>query len=234
MTTVQQRSESLRAGLNRHHELQRGHDAAEAIRNRVGELKLLREAIASALAKADVLRANSFAVEKTPLPTKASEALAACVIQGTAAATDAGREFGRLKRALDKARDGLEAIVANALDDLRRSIPTVDEALLKQIEHVPGCADQVARIRQERAGLLGGKDLNVLSAEDLRKFLEQCHAVRTLADGLDVADFPKEVLEFFKAVRKGGAPLDKFTDVVRDWLKQRDQLRHVRITVVST
>jgi hypothetical protein len=234
MRTVRQRSESLRAGLTQHYALQRGHGAAELIRNRVDELKARGEAIAATLAKAEVLRAKGFNIGKTPVPTKAAEALAACVTQGAAAATDTGRDFGRLKRALDKAQDDVGAIVAKALVDIRRSIPTVDEALLKQIELVPGCAGQVARIREERAGLLGNKDLDALNANDLGRFLDQCDAVRTLADGLDVAGFPKEVLEFYKAVRKGGAPLDKFTDVVRDWLTKRDQLRHVRITVVGT
>jgi hypothetical protein len=231
VTNVRERSELLRAALTKHQQVQRGHDAAKAIRGRVSELAELREAIAAAVAKVMALRAKDFTVEKPEVPAKAADALAAYLSQGVA--VEGGKEFGRLKRALEKVRDEVHAIVVKALEDLRRSVPTVDDALLKQIEQVPGCAAQVATIRQERTNLLRKKDLNALSAEELANFLDQCQAVRTLADALDVAGFPKEVLEFFKAVRKGGAPLDKFTNVVRNWLEQRDQLRHVRVTVVN-
>ena len=42
-----------------------------------------------------------------------------------------------------------------------------------------------------------------------------------------------EVLEFFRAGRQGGAPLEKLTASVRQWLADRDLLKSVRVTVVA-
>jgi hypothetical protein len=58
--------------------------------------------------------------------------------------------------------------------------------------------------------------------------------VKTLADRLNPDEFPKEVREFFSAMRRGGAPLEKFTETVRQWLSDRDQLKNVRITLAVT
>ena len=87
-------------------------------------------------------------------------------------------------------------------------------------------------IRQQRDALLNGNDPR-LSAEALEQFLDHREALRKLADDLTPDEFPNEVLEFFKAGRHGGgAPLEKLTPSVRQWLSDRDLLKYVRVRVV--
>jgi hypothetical protein len=70
-----------------------------------------------------------------------------------------------------------------------------------------------------------------MTAPELEEFLDRRDALKQLADQLNPEEFPKEVLEFFKAARRGGAPLEKFTSSVQEWLSQQDLLTSVRIVI---
>ena len=122
---------------------------------------------------------------------------------------------------------------SKALELVNRDLPAIEESFLRQVEQIPGYVEQVANIRQRRDALLRNLDLQSMNAPSLAEFLDKRDQLRDLADQLKPDEFPKEVLEFFRATRQGGAPLEKFTSAVREWLEQRGQLKNVRVTMIQ-
>jgi hypothetical protein len=229
---VLERCANVRGQILRRNDLRRAHRDAEAFRERAGELQVSRQALADAFARVLVLRAKGVAVLKLPSPTAALTILGECQTKLSENPVESGRDYGRLKRSLDKLGKDLLAVAEKAIDNLRRDLPSVDEAFLKQVESIPTYAASVARIREQRDALLTGSDPGS-SVAALEQFLDRRDALRTLADDLKPNDFPDEVLDFFKAGRHGGAPLEKLTATVRQWLADRELLKNVRVTVVA-
>src|ERR1700730_6744080 len=231
--TVFERCKNLREQIAQRDGLRRADKEAEAFRARVGELRPVRAQLAADVERLEVLQRKGVAIIKPPLPTGALKVLRDCESGLAAVPAESGREFGRLKRAIDKVGEDLRSAANKALDAVTRDLPTIEESFLKQVELIPARKDQVARIREKRDALFKGKGLDLLSktADDLEEFLDKRNELRALADELNPDEFPKEVLEFFKAVRQGGAPLDRLTDGVREWLAARGQLKDLRITI---
>jgi hypothetical protein len=219
----------LRQRIESHENLRNAHGQADAFRNRAEEIRVAREALAAEVARATVLQHKNVLFDKRPNPSTALTAFAAYVQKLKTPAVDAGKEYGLLKRALGKVHKDMTAAVDKALQGLLRDIPAMDEVFLKQVERIPGYQSEVERIRQALKGLQSGVSLSGMSANQLNAFLEQRDMLRQLADNLKPEQFPSEVLEFFRAMRQGGAPLGKFSDSVRRWLESRDMLKDVRI-----
>jgi hypothetical protein len=228
-----ERCVTVRAEIEKRDALRRSHKDAESLRLRAEELSTFRVSLGESLEKINVLRAKDVAVGKLPESTAAVNSLQEYGRKLSEDPLDSGKEYGRLKRSVGKLGDDLAATTAKALDLVKRSLPSIEESFLKQVETIPKYADQVARIRRERDALLRGTDPHSMSAAALVRFLESRDALRRIADELRPEEFPKEVLEFFKAARHGGAPWDKLTETVRQWLIERDQLKSIRITVVD-
>lgn len=227
-----ERSTNIRAQIVRRNELRRAHRDAEAFRERAGELRAGREAVVAELARVLVLKAKGVPVPKLPSPATTKTVLEECRAKLSENPAESGKDYGRLKRSIDKLAKDLRAVTEKAIELVRRDLPSVEEAFLKQVEVIPGYEIQVASIRQQRDALLNGTDPRT-SAEALEQFLDRREALRRLADDLKPDEFPSEVLDFFKAGRHGGAPLEKLTATVRQWLADRDLLRSVRVTVVA-
>ncbi len=233
--TVLDHCKNLRERITQRDVLRRADKEAEAFRARVSELGPARAQLVGDVERLDVLQRNGVAIIKPPLPTTTLIMLKDCQNSLAAHPTGSGRDFGRLKRSLDKVSEELRAATNKALDVVTRDLPTIEENFLKQVELIPSRKEQVARIREKRDALFKGKavDLRARTAQELEQFLEKRNELRALADELSPEEFPKEVLEFFKAVRQGGAPLEKLTDTVRAWLAARGQLKDLRITLGS-
>ena len=230
--TVLGRCANIGSQIHQRNELRRAHRDAEAFRERTSELKVSREVVEDAIARVGVLRMKDVVVARPPSPDAAMTVLAGCQVKLAENPVESGRDYGRLKRSVDKFGKDLLGIAEKALESVRQDLPTVHEVFLKQVEVIPGYANRVGRIRQRRNALLNGNDPR-LSAEALEQFLDHREALRRLADDLKPDEFPNEVLEFFKAGRHGGgAPLARLTPSVRQWLSDRDLLKHVRVKVV--
>ena len=230
--TILDRCANIGLQIRQRNELRRAHKDAEAFRARASDLKSSRELVEDAIERIHVLTTKDVAVTKPPSPDAAMTVLAECQAKLVANPVESGRDYGRLKRSVDKFGKDLLGIAEKALKSVRQDLPTVDEVFLRQVEVIPGYADRVARIRQQRDALLNGNDPR-LSAEALEQFLDHRKALRRLADDLKPGEFPNEVLEFFKAGRHGGgAPLERLTPSVRQWLSDRDLLKHVRVQVI--
>src|SRR5690348_7408539 len=102
MTTLVERCQEIRRTLSRHGDLRRDHKEAEAFRNRLLELRELREAVEGELERVNVLNGKGPAAGRIPSPTTALAALASYVERLRTPEADAGKEFGLLKRAAGK------------------------------------------------------------------------------------------------------------------------------------
>lgn len=233
--TVLERCKNLRELITQRDVLRRADKEAEVFRARADELRPTRAQLSGDLERLEVLQRKGVAIIKPPLPTNALRALKDYESSLEANPNESGRDFGRLKRSLEKVAEELRAAANKALEVVTGDLPAIEENFLKQVELIPSRKEQVARIRQKRDALFKGRtvDLRSKTAQDLEEFLDKRDELRALADELDPEEFPREVLEFFKAVRQGGAPLEKLTNSVREWLAARGQLKDLRITLGS-
>jgi len=226
------RCRSLRERIAKHDSLRRAHKEAEAFRDRANALEGIQRELSGAMRKVEVLCVKGLEVAKLPDPTAALAARDEYVAELSDSSSEGGN-YSRFKRSVDKATREVGAAVSKALETVKRDLPTIEEAFLKQVELIPTYAEQVARIRKERDVLFAKADPAGMSPEELAAFLDRRDDLRKLADLLKPTEFPKEVLDFFRAARQqDGAPLEKLTDTVRAWLQQRDQLKNVRVRVV--
>jgi hypothetical protein len=233
--TLARRAQDLRERIDAVIRLGKAHKEAESVRARASELKASRQQLETTLAKASVLAKQTNASLKVPDVSAASTNLTDYSnALRDAGAADTGKDYARFRRSLSKVIGDLGKVVETALDAIEKDAPNIDETFLKQVELIPGYAPRVQEIRRERDALLTGRDLSAMDAAQLSIFLKKREAVKTLTDRLDVKEIPKDVLDFFSAARRQpGAPLEKFTEAVRRWLEDRDQLKNLRIVVVS-
>jgi hypothetical protein len=227
------RCKTLRERIEKHESLRRAHKDAEAFRDRATALEEIHRELESTMRRVEVLRVKGFQVMRLPDPTAAvalGDEYARELANGS---TEVGKEYGRFKRSVEKVTRDVVAVVAKALEAVKRDLPTIEEAFLKQVELIPAYAEQVARIRRERDVLFARAEPAGMSSDDLATFLDRRDDLRKLADQLSPTEFPKDVLDFFRAARQqDGAPLEKFTETVRVWLHERDQLKNVRVRVI--
>ena len=228
--TVLERCKNLRELIIKRDVLRRADKEAEVFRARADELRPARTQLSGDLERLEVLQRKGVAITKPPLPTNALRALKDYESSLAANPNESGRDFGRLKRILEKVGEELRAATHKALDAVTGNLPTIEESFLKQVELIPSRKDQVARIREKRDALFKGKalDLRSKTPNELEEFLDKRNELRALAYELNLEDFPKEVLEFFKAVRQGGAPLEKLTD--RDRKSTRLNSSHIPLS----
>ena len=231
--TLLDRCENLRKRIVQHDSLRLAHKEAEGFRHRSSALEDVRSALASQVGRLHVLREKGVAIAKMPDPESTVAVLQEYRQKLSEGSSDSGRDYARLKRSIDKIEKDVTITVEKALDLVRRDLPTIEEAFLKQVELIPAYTSQVARIRTERDRLLAGTEPSAMTPVELEQFLDRRDELRTLADKLDPSEFPKEVLDFFRAARHGGAPLEKFTEEVRTWLRERDQLKNIRVSVLG-
>lgn len=232
--TLLDRCQTLRERIEKHESLRRAHKEAEGFRDRASALEEVRQTLAGGMGRVRVLRLKGVAIAKMPDPSTALAALQEYQQSLVDGSTEGGKDYGRLKRSVDKVGKDVVAAVEKALEAVKRDLPTIEEAFLKQVALIPAYSSQVDRIRAERDALLARSEPAKMTPDELATFLDRRDQLRRLADALNPEEFPKEVLDFFKAARQqGGAPFEKLTETVRLWLEERDQLKNVRVTVVA-
>jgi hypothetical protein len=227
------RCTTLRTRIGKHEALRRAHKEAEAFRERASSLEETLRNLSVVMEKLEVLRLKGLEVTKLPDPTTAliaQDAYAAELLDGSSQ----GGNYSHFKRSVDKVTREVGVAVTKALQTVKEGLPTIEEAFLKQVELIPAYAEQVARIRSERDVLFAKADPADMTPSELAKFLDKRDDLRKLADQLKPIEFPKEVLDFFRAARQqDGAPIEKLTETVRAWLEERDQMRNVRVRVLA-
>lgn len=231
--TLPERCRNVLAQIDQRNILQTAHREAEAFRMQIGDLQHVRLEIAVELEKLRVFKKKAIPVTKPPAPTTAQMALAECQQGLVANPNEIGKDFGKLKRALEKVRKDTVNARDKALEAMNRTLPNIEESYLRQVELVPGFKVRVERIRQKRNHLQQGTNPSAMTAGQLEDFLDQRDSLRQEAEELKPEEFPKEVLDFFSAARRGGIPVEKFTSTLQEWLSQRGQLKNVRVTILN-
>jgi hypothetical protein len=232
--TVLDRCQNLQTQIERRNTLRRAHKDAEVFRERASSLKDLRESLQTAIAKVQVLRTRELVVGKSLDSSVATALIQEHQRKLSESPMDTGKDYARLKKSIDKIHKELVETADKAIESVKRDLPAIEETFLKQVEVIPAYKDQIIRIRMQRDALLNGIDPHSMQADALAQFLDSRDALRKLADQLNPQEFPKDVLDFFRATRQpGGAPLGKLTDPVRQWLAERDQLKNVRLTILG-
>ena len=228
--SVLERCKRLREEIVRRDTLLREVKNARVFVERAQEIRDLCATLSGSISQLKILRDHGIPLAPRPATTAAVERLKRYRQQLEANPADSGREHGNTKRALDKVSTDFEAIAKEALNVIQR-LPAVEESFLKQVEANPASRTLVAGIRSAREELR--RALNrAFTADTLPAFLKQRDDLLALVERLKPEDFPKEVLDFFKAAQHG-APLEKFTETVRHWLASRNQLSNVRLYIME-
>lgn len=231
--SLPERCRDVGVEIERRNKLRRDEKEADTFRQRLQDLRSIRVEVGLQLEKVKTLRSKGVSVAKTGSQSIALAVLNEWEKDFIADPAETIKDYSRLKRSVEKVRKDVTQAVEAALDAVDRDLPTIDESFLRQVEVIPSYTAQVARIR-ERRDVLKGKDLQSMSANELEQFLGRRDDLRKLADQLNPKEFPKDVLDFFKATRRGGASLDQFTASVQKWLADRNQLKNVRIIVTQS
>jgi hypothetical protein len=232
-TTLLARIASLRGEVERHAALTKAYKAAAGIRARTEELKEEREGVILAMAKLDVLRDGTGASVGGVNVEAVLQTAGVYVERLKSSAADSGKEHNKFRRSVEKVHKDLDKMLEKRLAEIEKSIPSIDETYLRQVEQIPGYAEKVKAVRAARQKLLSGVSLSEMGPSQLTEFLERRETVKTLSDSLSPAEFPEEVRDFFVAMRRDAATLDKLTETVRQWLADRDLLKHLRLRVVT-
>ena len=226
-----ERCRVLRREVEEYEALKRAEHDASVFRDRAKEIADARAALDRAFQKRDVLVSRNLPVR--PLPASAR---AAALIADYRATVDtpeeAAKVYTQLKRTLNKLVSDTAQGVTDAIAALGAEMPSVEEPFLKAVEGIPGYEERVHRIRSERAAVTLNAAPQDLGPEQLARFLDARHRLHALAGDLRPAEFPREVLDFFQALRRGGLPVDRLTDSVRSWLDAHGLLKRLRITLV--
>ena len=230
---IPERCRHLGLEIERRSQLRREAKDAQVFADRLRDLQSIRSDLVVQIEKAAALRSKGISLGKTGTPTTALLVLSEWETKFVKDAAETIKDYSRLKRSVEKVRKDLTQAIENALDAVDHDLPTIDEGFLRQVEAIPSYVSQVARIR-ERRDTLKGKPLHSMSPSELQDFLGRRDELKNLADQLNPKEFPKDVLDFFKAARRGGASLEQFTDSVQKWLADRKQLKNVRIILAQS
>lgn len=231
--TLLDRMTSLRTEVERHTALTKAYKAADGLRERTKELKEEREGLMLTIAKLAVLRDGAGASVGDVDVGTAVQTAGDYVEHLKGASADSGKAHNKFRRSVEKVHKELDKALEKGLAEIEKSIPSIDETYLKQVELIPGYAEKVRAVRAAKQKLLSGVSFSDMAPSQLAEFLERREAVKTQSDSLSPAEFPEEVRDFFGAMRRDAATLDKLTETVRQWLADRDLLKILRLRVVT-
>lgn len=233
MSTVLSRCSQLREGLGRLKVANDTEGRALDLEHRRIELEECRAALAIVAAQAEVLLEHGhLSPDQVPDSTKALETCrkVEALLEPDPLGITKGRDFVLLLKQVSKVAESLGAKTQKSWAAVVERHQGVDEAFLRKVESFPGQAETVARVRELRDAHAEATAA-VPATEDSYKRFEACYAaLQEELSKLDPGAFPDDVLRFFrKAHSAQGAPLDLFTDSVRQWLSEQELLDGVYV-----
>jgi len=233
MSTVLSRCSELREGLDRLKVAKDSEERARDLEQRRIELEERRATLAVVAAQAEVLLEHGhLSPDQVPDCTKALESCekVEALLEPDPLGITKGRDYSYLLKRVSKVAERLGATTQKSWAAVVEQHQGVDEAFLKKVETFPGQAETVARVRELRDAYAEATAA-VPASEDSYKRFEACYAaLQQELSKLDPDAFPDDVLRFFrKAQSAQGAPLDLFTDSVRQWLAEHELLDGVQV-----
>jgi hypothetical protein len=240
MATISERVQQLHAQVRAYAEHANASQKARKFTEHAETVRELRGRLDHALAIILVLKrsdgltaAELVPVRNLPTPDNAKDGLRAVsekLITAPLSLHD-GREFVTFKQRFEKITINTEEALGKTITHIKQGSPTVDETFLKQVETIPPYDALVRDIRSKRDAFWMA---TLSDISTIQIFLDRRAALRVAVDALAPDEFPQAVVDFFKSARRGnGAPIELLTDDVRAWLKQRDLLKKIRITVTG-
>jgi len=233
MTSIAERCAELRARLGRLKQVKDNEAKAQELEKRRSELEEARNELSQDVASALVLL-NHKHLAPSALPDCA-KAMESCdkvemLLDQSPSAITKGRDYKYLLSRVGKVGESLKASTEHNWRAIVSQHQGVDEAFLRRVELFPGQSKTVARIREFKRVFDEATRCAPVREEDYRHF-EACYSSLQLELAkLDPEAFPDDVLRFFRAAQQAtGAPLDLFTDRVRDWLKENGFIEGVRV-----
>jgi hypothetical protein len=196
---------------------QQDYNDAERFRKRTEELMALRVPLEADLRRLQIL-AKRGVISK---PAKFPPSLVSSVeeLRLNAESEEAGRQnvFAKAKASISKAAEVARTAVQASVSGIETPLGVVDESFLKRVELDPSLQPRVAETRAKKEEFQRALQRRLVSPADLDKN----------------NDLPDEVFAFFRAVRSSQATFAHLTPVVQDWLREHDQLKDVRIMMVT-
>jgi hypothetical protein len=212
---------------------QQDYNDAERFRKRTEELMALRVPLEADLRRLQIL-AKRGVISK---PAKFPPSLVSSVeeLRLNAESEEAGRQnvFAKAKASISKAAEVARTAVQVNVSGIETPLGVVDESFLKRVELDPSLQPRVAETRAKKEEFQRALQRRLVSPADLDEFLSRRAELLLLIDQLKNNDLPDEVFAFFRAVRSSQATFAHLTPVVQDWLREHDQLKDVRIMMVT-
>src|SRR5271157_4795978 len=113
-----ERCRNVRAQIDQRNELRRAHQEAKACRERASEFLAIRTQVSSEFAKVLVLKKKSVPIGRAPVVTVALGLLEDCKRELETNPAESGKDFGRLKRSVEKVRKELVSATETALESV--------------------------------------------------------------------------------------------------------------------
>jgi len=233
MNDVTERCVELRAGLHRLKQAKDNEAKTQELERRRSELEDARYELSEEVVSAQVLLDHEqLAASALPDCAKALESCekVEALLDPEPTAITKGRDYSYLLNRVGKVGESLRAANVQSWRAVVSQHQGVDEAFLRRVELFPGQADTVRKIRELKRAYEEATRY-VPSSEDAYERFDACYtALQQELVNLDPEAFPDDVLRFFRAAQQAsGAPLDVFTDGVRDWIEENGFLDGVRV-----
>ena len=212
-------------------EAQKYEKEAEDLQNKLDLLSQRRRKLGSAIDQAIVPVNNSaLAPRRLPDMEKTRQVLQTVsdAFVGSARSLTSGRNFTTLQRNIDKLADSIGEQSATAWKEHTKTVPRVNETLLRRIEQIRSQTAAVNRIRYAVADLKRSTGAVPTTQEAWNVYVQARQKVEEQLRQLNPDQFPQAVLDFCRAAQGEGATLDMLTDDVRTWLEEQGMLGNLR------
>jgi hypothetical protein len=207
---------------------------AEVIEAHRRELESIKKLLVVVLGRAKTLLEDGcLPADSMPEVGSMRELIAAVRVRlaSNPAGLASGRDYKKLLTQLEGLHEKTDATVTEVWAARRDHADPVDARLLERLQHVPGQAATVARIRALLVQLREIGKYPPGDAASLATFDAVAEELGSTWSGLEsLGELPEAVVEFFRLARRPeGAPESLWTDEVRTWLEQHDMLGSVRV-----
>lgn len=212
---------------------QQDYNDAERFRKRREELAPLRETLEMDLQRIRMLADRGIPFKPIKFPPSLVSSVEDLSLNIESEETGRQNVYAKAKASISKAAELAQSAVQTTVSSIEIPLGAVDEPFLKRLEAIPAMHGRVLEARAKKEEFQKALQRRSSSPEDLGAFLTKRAELLLIMDQLKNEDLPEEVLAFFRAVRASQATFAHVTPVVRNWLEKHDQLKDVRITMVT-
>ena len=224
---------SVMAEIDLYKHRQQDYNDAERFRKRTEELAALRSVLEADLCRLQLLAKRGIASKSVKFPPSLVSSVEELQLNVESEETGRQNVYAKAKAAVSKAVEVATSAVQTTLAGIETPLQEIEEAFLKRVELDPSLRARVAETRAKKDEFKKAFQRRSNSPADLEAFLSRRAELLLLIDQLKNKDLPDEVFAFFRAVRASQATFAHLTPVVQEWLREHDQLKDVRVSMVA-